>query len=106
MKTFHTAVLASVLASSPAFAHHSPSAYDQTVAVVFKGTITKVGWMNPHIYFTLAVTGADGTTVEQEVQAGSISVNTASATSFPARRSRSAHTRTGVARGGLCGVST
>lgn len=64
------------LVSFAARAHHSPAAYDQSTPVFFKGTITKVGWVNPHIYFTLAVPGPDGTTVEQEIQAGSISVNT------------------------------
>jgi hypothetical protein len=60
-----------------ASAHHSPSAYDLTKEVVFTGTVTNVAWMNPHIYFTVAVTGADGSVIEQEIQAGSISVNTA-----------------------------
>jgi hypothetical protein len=60
-----------------AFAHHSPAAFDQTREVVVEGTITKVGWMNPHIYFTLATTRADGSIVEQEVQAGSASGLTA-----------------------------
>lgn len=44
---------------------------------MIEGTITKVGWVNPHIYFTLAVTGPDGSTVEREIQAGSASGLTA-----------------------------
>jgi hypothetical protein len=60
-----------------ALAHHSPAAFDQSREVVVEGTITKVGWANPHIYLTLAVTRADGSTVEQEIQAGSASGLTA-----------------------------
>lgn len=56
-----------------AVAHHSPATFDQSREIVVEGTITKVGWVNPHIYFTVATTRADGSTVEQEIQAGSAS---------------------------------
>ncbi len=49
MKTL-IAVLAA-LTATVAFAHHSFEAeFDQKKTVVLTGTVTKVDWMNPHIY--------------------------------------------------------
>lgn len=70
-------VVAALAAACPLSAHHSPAAFDSTKEVVLEGKITKVGWVNPHIYITLAVAGADGATVEREIQAGSASGLTA-----------------------------
>jgi len=48
-------------ASLPAGAHHSETAeYDADHLVKLTGTLTKVEWMNPHVWFYLDVTGADG----------------------------------------------
>lgn len=45
-------------------AHHSPSAvFDMTKKVPFKGTITKVDWVNPHIVVFMDVMGEDGKVV-------------------------------------------
>jgi hypothetical protein len=69
--------MATLAVASAVAAHHSPAAFDPTKEIVIEGTITKVGWVNPHIYLTLAVAGPDGSTVEREVQAGSASGLTA-----------------------------
>lgn len=43
-----------LLAGSPAMAHHNGNAkYDSNKPITLKGKITKVEWMNPHIYFYL-----------------------------------------------------
>lgn len=43
-------------AAVPVFGHHSFAAqYDRTKAITLKGTVTKVEWMNPHIYFYVDV---------------------------------------------------
>lgn len=44
-----------------AVAHHSFSAeYDSKKVVTLTGTVTKVEWMNPHVYFFLDIDGEDG----------------------------------------------
>ncbi len=54
------AVFGVILAVAPATAHHSFSAeYDAKKPVTLKGIVTKVDWMNPHVYFYIDVE-ADG----------------------------------------------
>jgi hypothetical protein len=64
MRTGFVGVLAfaSVLvASAPAWAHHSFAAeYDSKQEITLKGVITKVDWTNPHIYIYVDVKDADG----------------------------------------------
>jgi hypothetical protein len=44
-------------------AHHSvPGQFDMSKPMTLKGVITKVDWMNPHIYVHLDVKDAGGTT--------------------------------------------
>jgi hypothetical protein len=58
-------------ASIPALAHHSFAAqYDRTKSVVLKGTVTKVEWMNPHIYFYIDVPDANGNVVNWAIEGG------------------------------------
>jgi hypothetical protein len=57
-------ILAASLAiggSAEVFAHHSFAAeFDDTKPVKMTGTIAKVEWTNPHIWFYLDVKNADG----------------------------------------------
>src|SRR5574342_316706 len=50
-----------LIVSKPVFAHHSESAeYDSTKPVKVTGTISKVEWMNPHIWFYVDVKDENG----------------------------------------------
>jgi hypothetical protein len=50
-----------LLAVTPVLAHHSFSAeYDSKKPVTLKGTVTKVDWMNPHVYFYIDVADDQG----------------------------------------------
>ena len=55
----------------PLLAHHSFSAeYDQKQPVSFKGSVTKLEWMNPHVYFYVDVTDAEGKVAHWACEAG------------------------------------
>ena len=52
---------ASLLAAVPAWAHHAFAAeFDADKPVKFKGTVTKMEWVNPHAWIHIDVTGTDG----------------------------------------------
>ena len=52
-----------VTAAATLVAHHSvPGQFDMSKPMTLKGVITKVDWINPHIYVHLDVKDADGTT--------------------------------------------
>jgi hypothetical protein len=49
----------------PAFAHHSFAAeFDQDKPISITGTLTKVDWINPHIYIYLDVKDSGGNVVD------------------------------------------
>ena len=50
-----------ILAAAPLMAHHAFAAeYDAKKPIELKGTITKVDWMNPHVYFYIDVKDDSG----------------------------------------------
>ena len=63
MKSFASFVIGLALGALPILAHHSFAAeYDDTKPVKFAGVVTKVEWMNPHIWFYVDEKTADGVT--------------------------------------------
>ena len=59
------------LAAVPMAAHHSFAAeYDAKKPVTLKGTVTKVEWMNPHVYFYIDVTDDSGKTANWALEMG------------------------------------
>ena len=53
----------SALVTATLLAHHSvPGQFDMSKPITLKGVISKVDWINPHIYVHLDVKEANGTT--------------------------------------------
>ncbi|HTR35158.1 MAG TPA: DUF6152 family protein [Bryobacteraceae bacterium] len=64
-------VFGAFLAVTPLVAHHSFSAeYDSKKPVTLKGIVTKVEWMNPHVYFYLDVTDESGNIINWALEMG------------------------------------
>ena len=50
------ALILTAALAAPLFAHHSFAAeYDSKQPITVKGAVTKVEWMNPHVYFYIDV---------------------------------------------------
>src|SRR5580704_3751372 len=59
------------LTVAPLPAHHAFSAeYDSKKSVTLKGIVTKVEWMNPHVYFYLDVTEDGGNIANWSLEMG------------------------------------
>ena len=71
---FVLACLIPVALAAPALAHHSAAAYDTQKEVTVTGTVSQYRFGNPHVYMTLQVKKADGSTGPVEVEAGAASV--------------------------------
>ena len=73
MNRIAKAVLAcsmSLALALPALAHHSAAAFNTQQEVKVTGTVTQYRFRNPHVYMTLQVKKADGSTAAVEVEAG------------------------------------
>jgi hypothetical protein len=72
-KTFAVASAAAIvlLAATPVRAHHAFSAeFDVEKKVKFKGTVTKMEWINPHAWIHMDVKSTDGKVVNWMVECG------------------------------------
>ena len=61
-----------LLAVVPVWAHHSFAAeYDATKPITLQGKVTKMDWVNPHVWIHLEVKSPDGTATGWMVEGGS-----------------------------------
>jgi hypothetical protein len=68
---FVTAGLGVLLAAAPLVAHHSFAAeYDSKKPITLTGVVTKVDWMNPHVYFYADVEDEKGKIVNWAFEMG------------------------------------
>ena len=69
------AVTLSSAASVPVAAHHSFAAeFDAKQPVLFKGTVTRMEWINPHVWIHMNVTQPNGKTEAWMVEGGAPTV--------------------------------
>ena len=60
-----------LMAAMPLLAHHSFSAeYDGAKRVTIKGIVSKVDWMNPHVYFYIDVKDDSGAITNWALEMG------------------------------------
>jgi hypothetical protein len=68
---FVLVTVALMASAATSVAHHSFAAqYDRSKPVTLTGTITKLEWMNPHIYFYVDVKESDGSVHNWAVEGG------------------------------------
>ena len=63
--------LLAIFSPAPARAHHSFAAqYDRNKPINLTGPVSKVEWMNPHVYFYMDVTDPGGKVTHWSVEGG------------------------------------
>ena len=65
------APLALLVCAGVLFAHHGNSAYDETVRVPIKGTVTEFIWTNPHSQIYLDVKDSSGKIIKWGIETNS-----------------------------------
>ena len=66
MPTLRSILLAALVLSTPAFAHHSFAMFDQKKSVTLRGTVREFQWTNPHAFIHIEVPkGGGGTEIWQ-----------------------------------------
>lgn len=64
-------VLLLIASAASLFAHHSAAAEYESKVIRLKGTLTRVDWMNPHVWFFLDVKDAGGKVTNWDLEGSS-----------------------------------
>jgi hypothetical protein len=74
-RAFATVFASALLAAAiPVQTHHSFSAtYDGNKPITLRGTVSKLGWSNPHAHIYIDVKGPDGKVVTWEIESAGAS---------------------------------
>ena len=67
-------LLTFLVATTPAFGHHSFAMFDKERLVTVKGVVSKVEWRNPHVYIFVGVPDGKGGTTQYAVECNSPNV--------------------------------
>ena len=60
-----------VVMAMPAAAHHSfATVYDASKSITLSGTVTRIDWKNPHVFYFIDVKGPDGKVTNYAVEGG------------------------------------
>jgi hypothetical protein len=71
VRIFFTAAWGLLLMATPALAHHSATAeFDSSKTFTVKATITKLEWVNPHVYMYADVTDENGKVIPYSFETG------------------------------------
>src|SRR5438477_12951661 len=65
------AIMASLTASRPVFAHHGAASFDNSRTVTIDGTVTDFLWTNPHVYLKIDAKDESGTIQHWVIEAQS-----------------------------------
>lgn len=65
---FGTAMTLAMLASVPAWAHHSMAGFDRTKTIAVTGTVKEFKWTNPHSWIELEIPDGKGGTTDWNVE--------------------------------------
>jgi hypothetical protein len=72
IQSLSTVAALAALAVIPLWGHHSAAAeYDASRLLVLTGSVSKVEWTNPHVYFNLAVKNSSGKLVHWRLEMAS-----------------------------------
>jgi hypothetical protein len=71
MRKYAAAILGLAMLGVPLAAHHSIDAeFDRNKPITLTGTVTKIDWMNPHIWIYMDVKDKDGKVVKWQFEGG------------------------------------
>jgi len=78
MTRLYAVIAATMVATATAWAHHSPAAFDTGSQITIQGTISRLDWINPHVYIYVDTTTPAGGTAQWMIETDPIPILTRS----------------------------